>query len=101
MEPLMLNASKTLLPDILAAHGRWVASGGKEGERADLSDAKWEEAELSAAELATARHRRPRHRPPNFSGAYLIGSDTKESSLHQAKSQDDQQNNRRKPLREK
>src|SRR3546814_19102891 len=25
MEPLMLNASKTLLPDILAAHGRWVA----------------------------------------------------------------------------
>src|SRR3546814_13088137 len=68
MEPLMLNASKTLLPDILAAHGRWVASGGKEGERADFSDAMLEEVDLAAAELDIPRFRRANQRPPNFSG---------------------------------
>ena len=80
----MLNASKTVLPDVLAAHGRWVASGGKEGERADFSGAMLEEIDLAAAELDIARFRRANLRRANLSGAHLKGADLKEAELHTA-----------------
>src|SRR3546814_3514917 len=86
MEPLMLNASKTLLPDILAAHGRWVASGGKEGERADFSDAMLEEVDLAAADLDIARFRRANLRRANLSGANPKGADRSEEHTSELQS---------------
>ena len=45
------EVSEEELKQILAAHATWVETDGKEGERADLSRANLEEAELSKEDV--------------------------------------------------
>jgi len=59
------------LKEILGAHRKWVESGGKEGERADLGGANLQEAFLVKANLQEADLREANLFKANLQKAYL------------------------------
>ncbi len=50
------DISPDQLKDIVQQHGKWLESDGKEGERADLTKANLQEADLRRAQLLTIRN---------------------------------------------
>ena len=73
------EVSEDELEQIHAAHKTWLETGGKEGERADLSDANLQEADLSDANLRGAILVRA-----NLQEANLIGANLQEADLRRA-----------------
>ncbi len=72
--------SESELREILKKHQEWLVSGGKEGERADLSDA-----DLSGADLSYANLRGAKLIGANLREAKLIGANLREAKLSRAK----------------
>ena len=68
--------TKNELDRVLAAHARWLESGGVAGERANLSGANLSEADLRWADLRWANLS-----GANLSGANLIGADLSGADL--------------------
>jgi uncharacterized protein YjbI with pentapeptide repeats len=74
-----LEAGK--LAALLAAHDRWIASGGSEGRRLDLEFAGLDEAPLAGCDLSGARLRRCRFRGADLSRARLDMADLSYADL--------------------
>ena len=72
------------LHDILAAHGKWLESEGKEGERTDLSGANLQEAILRGANLQGAILRGAKLQGAKLDGANLQGADLVKAKLQEA-----------------
>lgn len=93
MEP----KQKALLKDIVIAHGKWVASDGKEGIRAelrkadlqeaDLHDANLQKADLEGASLSVADLMRTNFRFANLRKCDFWMADMKDTNLEGAELQ--------------
>ncbi len=82
-QPEYRDVSEDELKQILEAHQKWVASGGKEGKRANLSGANLQEASLHEANLQRADLI-----GANLQEANLLGAKLQEADLFDAKLQE-------------
>lgn len=74
-------ARREKLPEILAAHARWLDTDGREGARANLARANLEGARLSGARLQNANLRYAKLGGADFTNADLRGADLRGATL--------------------
>ncbi len=78
-EALQLSGDE--LKQVLASHGRWLESGGREGECADLTNAWLPEASLIGADLRRVSLRNAYLLNADLTGADLRGADLRGATL--------------------
>ena len=91
--PKLREVSQEELKDILAAHEKWVKSGGKEGKQADLPGANLQEvdlfqANLQKANLFQANLQEADLRSANLQGVNLVEANLQKANLFQANLQE-------------
>ena len=79
--PKLREVSAEELEDILAAHKKWLVSGGNEGERADLQGAILINAKLKEVDLSHANLQRAVLREAELQGCNLFTAELQEAIL--------------------
>ncbi len=79
--PKRHRVSEEKLKDILAAHKKWLVSGGNEGERADLQGAILINAKLKEVDLSHANLQRAVLREAELQGCNLFTAELQEAIL--------------------